>query len=336
MRHALMLAAALASSTAVAGQIAVIDNANNNLMVFDTFTGTFNVVGNLGFDYSFGALAYNSATGALYLFDYSNTNMYRVDLNTGFASYIGTTGRQIIAAAYDRATGQLIAGDISGTGWYAVDPNTAGLFPLANFFITPSGAGWSDREGAIVYNQIGSATYYAYNVAFGTNTFLGGPGTFINDAGMTFDPDTGVYWIFDYNGTVKVADPNSGYTTFDVLAGLTNMDASELIGPSGPAPFTLTRSAGTCPGPETFTASNGTPNNQIAFVAGAPGGGFVIPSGACAGTVIPLGGPRLLGFQPSTPSGQASISGNVPAGACTRGLVAVDMATCAVSNVASP
>jgi len=95
------------------------------------------------------------------------------------------------------------------------------------------------------------------------------------------------------------------------------------------------RLTGSCPGRITASASGATPNGTVAYVFGAAQGSTTIPGGPCAGTRLDVqGGVRLVGTDSADGSGNSSLSGNAPAGACGRYLQALDVSPCTTSNVA--
>lgn len=90
---------------------------------------------------------------------------------------------------------------------------------------------------------------------------------------------------------------------------------------------------GTCPGPTTIGVANATPSGSVAFVTGTPGGAFVVPSGPCAGTVLPLSAPALRTTRTANGSGAITLPANLGAPFCGVSWVAVDLSSCSVSNV---
>lgn len=108
------------------------------------------------------------------------------------------------------------------------------------------------------------------------------------------------------------------------------------IEPAGGGGLSLALS-GTCPGQVTAAVSGATPGGNVAFIRGFATGSCAIPPGnPCAGTEIGLScsGAALLGLDQADDQGNASLSGNAPAGACGRVFVqAVDLSTCSTSNV---
>lgn len=97
--------------------------------------------------------------------------------------------------------------------------------------------------------------------------------------------------------------------------------------PAGPL---LTRS-GACPGPVTLSVGGVTANAGVVLLHGSAGA-TTKPAGLCAGTTVALAQPRVAAMLTADAAGAASLTVNLPAGACGRTLQAVDAATCAVTN----
>lgn len=93
-----------------------------------------------------------------------------------------------------------------------------------------------------------------------------------------------------------------------------------------------------CPGggPATISWEGATPNGQVAVVFAATTGSEAIPNGfPCAGTVLGLGnvGLRLAFVGASDANGSRTVNGTIPAPGCGGFLQAIDISTCATSNV---
>ena len=108
--------------------------------------------------------------------------------------------------------------------------------------------------------------------------------------------------------------------------------------PAGGGGLELTVS-GNCPGTTTFDVSGATPNGNVALVYGFGDGPTTIPSTfPCAGTVLNVGNPNLDNRVVSADAnGNATLSTFVPGAACGAvNVQALDVTTCAVSNVVNP
>lgn len=118
---------------------------------------------------------------------------------------------------------------------------------------------------------------------------------------------------------------------FEVRKGLNQIidPYLEAIWAVGPA----LRLSGSCPGPVELRFSGATPNGKVALGWSSEPGSFEIPTGGCAGTLVHLASPGLVGSLNLDDSGEAALQTNAPAGACGIYLQALDVATCSPSNV---
>lgn len=89
--------------------------------------------------------------------------------------------------------------------------------------------------------------------------------------------------------------------------------------------------AGTCPGPMSVFGGNLTPGGTLAIVRGTGPGAFAIPTGPCAGEIVPLASPTLVMTPTANGFGTWAVVPTLGAPACAAWLVIVDLATCGVS-----
>ena len=121
------------------------------------------------------------------------------------------------------------------------------------------------------------------------------------------DPYPGAFYL---NGTQVGSTDNMGFRTF------------VWTGPS-------LEVSGSCPGPASINAANGTPNGVMAILHGTPGN-FVqnSPNRPCVGLKLTLAQPSLIGFLQLNPSGAGTLNLTLPPMACGRVLQLVDMGSC--------
>jgi hypothetical protein len=94
---------------------------------------------------------------------------------------------------------------------------------------------------------------------------------------------------------------------------------------------------GFCPGDQEFVVWGATPNADVALVTGTPGAEGPIPTGNCAGIMLPFTRPRLIDISRTNAVGDATFNVRAPQAACARNyLVAVDLSTCQTSNIQTP
>jgi len=97
----------------------------------------------------------------------------------------------------------------------------------------------------------------------------------------------------------------------------------------------LTGAKESCPSPLRLVVDGATPDGVVAVLYATGPGNFTIPDGfTCAGTVLGLGGRPEIGAQArADATGAIVFETPVPAAACNLFLQAIDVATCATSNV---
>jgi hypothetical protein len=92
---------------------------------------------------------------------------------------------------------------------------------------------------------------------------------------------------------------------------------------------------GACPTGNTVSVRNLTPGGSFAVVRSASPGALTIPTGVCAGGVVPLAAPAtLVATVTAPPSGQLDLAPTLSRAFCGRYLAVVDLATCRVSEPA--
>lgn len=316
-----------------AARVAIVSTDPNIYAEYDTQSLRIEHQGFLGVDVGLGALAYDRYHERLLFFDDRSLGLWEIDRATGAASYVGYPGLSVSAAAFTKE-GILAAG--TAQGWYEVDPWTGHATFLEDFGIIPNGGAWYPELEAIVYNRLGSTDFYAYNPFFGTHVPLGGTQELVNNAGMAWVPNLNVFLMFTYSGTLWNVSPTSGYTAFpSTWPGVSGSVGATLVEGFG-GELWLSRTAGACGASESFRLDHSGLNSTVAFAGGERWRQYTIPSGPCAGTIIPLGSPTLLHMAGAAGDGVTEWTVDVPSRACGKGLVAIDLFTCKVSNVAVP
>ena len=337
MRTAAFVLLSALSSPALAGTIYTVDAGTDQLLAFDTLAQTFTVIGSLGIDFDFGSLAWDENDQVMYLSPgRSNQGLYTVNLTTGAATLIGIHGiGDLFAIEVDPATGIIYGGPAGSTSFYMFDPATATPTYLGDLGIRISGAEWDDGFGGMGVNALGTSDFYVIDPPNAVATRIGSGATFLDDGGIAYDPDTGLYWQFNWSQLISAFDPSSGFTAVSQTSSGRALDGADTAVGFSTARLRLARSAGTCPGPETFTVTGATPGGNVAFAYGRPGS-FTLQNGPCAGATISLSGAHLIRMVVADATGSASISGTLPGAACSVTLQAMDMASCRPTNTTTP
>ncbi|MCC6908492.1 MAG: hypothetical protein IT430_11160 [Phycisphaerales bacterium] len=193
------------------------------------------------------------------------------------------------------------------------------------------GDGWN--TGAIVFQNLYTKPNNGNELMFidvtSANINLGVGDTFVIE---TQGNDTGAGLVGSYNPGSPLYPENlylNGPGCFSDCGWRHGFNTYMIEGGGGLA----LELSGPCPGQVTVDISGATPGGRVAIVYGTCNGSTTIPGGQCAGTVLDVGGARLLRIVTADGNGNASASGNAPQGACGRICVqAVDATTCETSN----
>src|ERR1039457_2485929 len=215
----LALAICVTASAAWAGTLYAIDDANNSLYTINPNTFALTFVGSTGVSGDFGDLAYNPGTGTAYWIPgRGNDNLYTLNLSTGSATQVGSHGiNDMFALAYDPATNMLY-GDATRGNCYSLNTSTGAATLIGNNGVYPGGMTYNSTTGQLILTMAGgSGSFYSINPATGAATLLGSPG-YLNDNGVTWDPDLGVYFVDDWNGKLYEVNPNNW--TYSIVSNL--------------------------------------------------------------------------------------------------------------------
>ena len=327
---------ALLLAQAHAGTYLAIDAAGDQLVTVDTATRATRVVGPLGFNYDFGDAAYDDATGTFYIVQARPTpSLAAVDVATGRVTLIGPLAvNEIFAADVEPASGQIIAIQNSTGDLYRIDPQTAATTFVAATGIAADGGYWDDARGGLVVNTIAQQNYTLVDLS-GRTRPLANNNAFTDNNDFDLEVATGRIFSMDWSTNWRGYD---GSTFALVASGQTayNTDAGAIIDNTPFSQVTLQAIGGACPGPVSVQISGLTPGGQVAVARANAAGNFAIPVGGCAGTQLGLRSPSLL-YQTAAPkNGTLSVRPTLAAGFCGSLLQAIDLTTCAVSNVWIP
>lgn len=332
----LFLAAALFASAPAVASTMYVSTWDDGFHAVDTLTWTSTQIGTFGGIYDWGELAYDPTTDTMYMVSgRGDQGVYTVDLATGVETLIGYHGlSDIFAAAVNANTGELygIHGN-SYDGLYSLDTATGAPTLIGAPGMGFGGADWGFNND-ILANASFTSDIYSIDPNTGAATFLGGAGVGVADNGLAVDQSTGLIYIVDHTPAIYEIDPNAGYTATMVFSGINYMNGASIPGAAGPQ-FTLAFN-GACPGPNQVSITNGTPNATVAVARGTGPGSSTIPAGPCAGRTLPIAGARLVTTVRLNGAGSFTASPNIGAGLCGKPIVAVDTATCRITNIAAP
>jgi len=204
--------------------------------------------------------------------------------------------------------GVSVSGGLGASGLLTVElwdalPNQPGALQLASASKTVTAGSWEDVTWPSVSMNPGVTHYFLVRCS---------------NAQMSLNGETSN----PYAGGQMFA--NTGFVPFPQvdLAFRTWADGT---------PLQLTVS-GSCPTSVTFTVVGAEPNWLLAFLYGNAGGSFTVSGGPCAGVVLDIGSPVLVGFFHADAAGVYTITTPLPAGLCGKTIQVVDVTSCATTN----
>lgn len=231
-------------------------------------------------------------------FPFGTNDLYTIDLGTGVGTYVGRVGSYgVQGLAY--GLGRL-------WGWSANTGGSSGTSGSGLIVIDPFTAQASDVNP----NDVGLASQVQT---------------------LCFDDLGALYGMRD---TLYVVNMNTGALTTIGGTGVSDLRGLEFTQRNSGLFLQVT---GSCGGAVEAFASGATAGRPVAlFYCHAPGSGFTVPSGRCAGALLDLApSAQLANARDAGPLGQARFGPViVPSGACGRTrLQALDIVTCGKSNV---
>lgn len=325
----------LLAQFALAETMYVVDATNDRIMRYDTIMATSTLDRALGFNILTGQMAYDDILQRAYLLTSSPTqSLYTYDLRAGTLTYTAALAPLVSAADVDPRTGDIYAVDRGNNTFVRIDPTTGAstvITPLAGPY---HGGYWDDARDALIVNLPNVDTFYALSRT-GAATYIGGLGTtFMFEHDLDVDA-YGIAWSFDAIGVRRAFDTSN----FNLLLEASGQiwAAGALTSDNGPTPGSriVATSPVSCPGPISLRITGLTPRGGAAIVQGNGPGSFTIPSGFCAGTVLPLANPRLVTTF-TVSSGPVLATPTFSAAMCGKSFMAVDLNTCRLSNVFIP
>jgi DNA-binding beta-propeller fold protein YncE len=295
MQPTLLVAGALLALTSVAAaqQLIAIDS-SRMLYQMDPATGARTQIGTVSSNASTTAgLAYDAATGTMYLTSTGNDSLYTLDLTTGNATLVGAYGSSSFVMhglEYDPSTGTLYGVSSHDNGLYIIDKTTGlatlvGTSGLTSF----SNLAYDSTNDVLYSTNSGADSFYIMDRATGATTLVGallGP---TNPNGLAYDSGTGtIYLVCNSTDTLYTVDRTTGAATVVGAYGSSNLLGLAYI----PGGGSIVRQAHAC-GPTTITSVGnasigGSVTTTLGAVTGLPFIGYglvVVPLPFCTCTV---------------------------------------------------
>lgn len=277
----------------------------------------------------------------------ANNGTLGPDTGTLTAAYLATVD-VFYTSLLSTSTGVLSAAEQTALQDWITDGGT--LIVTADIFPLPAYESFTSFYGVTGYTALSNSgngnVLNAHPITAGVNTYTyvtnstyvyGGDALLLGDDGfgsdymIVMEPDT----CFTGGGRILVfGDHNMFTNTYIVQTDTTALATNMSLWAADPPPHLS--QAGPCPGSITFTSRNNTPGGRVAFIRAFGMGNVLIPPGTvCGGMTLCLNNTATLGgLTTANANGTATITANVPAGACGNVYVqTLDITTCRMSNV---
>ncbi len=295
---------ALASLGARAEVLYTVQESTDSLATIDTTTGFLQVIGPLGSPFQFGDLAFDTAHGIMYMVDgwgggsATPSSLYTVDLNTGVATFVGSTGaRSLFSLVYDPTTDRLYAAvsTSSPTAFYSIDRATGAATLIGDPVAYLDGMTFVGSTNSIVGLYAGPGSLHTVSPTTGTSTLLSAGSGFVNNCGIAWSSASNTVFSIDWSGELYAFDVANSYARTTLFSSLGPCDGLAVAGPTCPAPVVYctagTTSSGCVPAisasaPLSVAASSGTVVN-VANVEGQRAGALIY--GTNGGVAFPWG-----------------------------------------------
>ena len=198
-----------------------INTSTDQLQAISLATGVIETIGPIGFDLQFGDLAFDRASGNMYLIEARpNRRLHSINTSTGAATLLGEHGvEDLFGAGYHIPSGTLYASGETPRGWYRMNTSTATAVFLGEPDASLTDIAWDPiRETFVGYEGL-SGKLYSISLGTGDTTLIANL-TFINNGGIEVDPLTGDYYIIDLSGKFYRVQPDADYTRTEIMSGI--------------------------------------------------------------------------------------------------------------------
>lgn len=294
-----LLLALAAASPAFAQRLVAIDS-SRVLSDIDMNTGARTTIGTVSSNAATTAgLAYDAATGTMYLTSTGNDSLYTLDLTTATATLVGAYGNAALVMhglEFDSSTNTLYGVSSHDNGLYTIDKTTGlatlvGTSGLTSF----SNLAYDSVHDVMYSTNSGTDSFYTMDRATGLTTLIGTLNGPTNPNGLAYDSNNDrIFLVCNNTDTLYTIDRTTGATTVVGAYGSSNVLGLAYI----PGNTRIVRFPHGC-GPTTISTT-GTPNlggsvtTNLGNVVGVPFLGFGFVPGATPFCTCTLGHEWLL------------------------------------------
>lgn len=170
-------------------------------------------------NYQFGDLAYDMSTNTMYAVGgWGNgigavSDLFSVDLTTGAATFIGSTGQtDVFGLVWDPVTGKLFGSSSTlSTGFYEINKSTgAGTF-IGDPGVNLDGLTYDGSTGNIMGMLAGPGSLHYIDRNTGAQTLANGGAGFVNNCGLAYVAGNNSVYSLDWSGNFFRYDLNNNF-----------------------------------------------------------------------------------------------------------------------------
>lgn len=223
MKFHRMLAAGvlIALSTAATAQVFyTVAPGANELYTIDVSNGQLTDIGPLNANFDFGDLAFDTSTQTMYMTDGwgngigNSSSLYKVDLTTGNATFIGSMQfNNVFALVYDPITNKLFGAcsTIGPLDFVEVNRSTGVATSIGAPGVGIDGLTYVGSTGDLVGCYAGPGSLHSIDRTTGAGTLVSPGGGFVNNCGIAWSSSNNTIYSIDYSGDVYAFDVANAY-----------------------------------------------------------------------------------------------------------------------------
>jgi hypothetical protein len=226
LNHLLVAGALVVASVGARAEVFyTVKESTDTLYTIDTSTLVLTPIGALGVPFDFGDLAFDTSTNTMYMsngWGSNPSNLYKVNLTTGAATLVGSTGVVgLFGLTYDPTTNKLFSSiSTSGTGFYEVNKATGVATFIGNPGVYLDGLTYVGSTGDIAGLYAGPGSLHKVDRATGGSSLLSAGGGFVNNCGIAWGAATNTIYSIDWSGELYAFDVANSYARTTVTSGL--------------------------------------------------------------------------------------------------------------------
>lgn len=221
----LLVLLSTAVSAAPIGRLIAVDS-TRSLFEINPATGQKTQIGTVSANAgTTGGLAYDAASGTVYLTSTNLDSLYTLNIDTGAATLMGSYGVDVVmhGLEWDSSTGTLYAASSNPNTFYSVNPLTGLATEIGGIGLTSfNNLGYDSNNDVMYMTNSGSDSLYTIDRATGLPTLVGALLTSSNPNALAFAAELNTMFMLD-NST-------NNFYTLNLMTGAATVVGSTGIG----------------------------------------------------------------------------------------------------------